>query len=47
MEKKYDNETEHRLNYKKQSEWDEFIFDKLEYYLKIYDRKKNRFVKLS
>ena len=47
LEKKYDNETEHRLNFKKQEDWDEIIYDKLVYYRQIYDGKKNRFVKYS
>ncbi len=47
MEKQYDNQTDHRLNYKKQQDWDELIYEKLQYYIQIYDKKKNRFVKLS
>lgn len=35
------------MNYKKQQEWDELICEKLQYYIQIYDKKKNRFVKLS
>jgi hypothetical protein len=47
IERQYDNETEHRLNYKMQEQWDHQIAEKLTYYRKTYDKKKNRFVKLS
>ena len=47
LEKKYDDETNHRLNYEKQSQWDKFIYEKLLYYTKIYDGTIGRFVKLS
>ena len=35
------------MHFKKQEEWDKFIYEKLEYYSMIYDKKKHRFVKLS
>ena len=47
MERKYDNETEHRLNFKMQEKWDQLIVEKLKYYQQIYDKKKGVFVKLS
>lgn len=47
LEKKYDDETEHRLNFNKQLEWDSYIYDKLTYYKQIYDKTKNKFVKFS
>ena len=47
MERKYDCQTEHRLNFKQQEEWDSLIHEKLTYYKRIYDRKKNCFVKYS
>ena len=47
LEKRYDDETDHRMHFKKQEEWDKFIYEKLEYYSMIYDKKKHRFVKLS
>jgi hypothetical protein len=30
-----------------QEKWDEFIYEKIEFYKQIYDKKKNKFVKLS
>lgn len=47
MEKRYDEETEHRLNYKKQLEWDQMIKEKLMYYEKVFDKKKNKFILLK
>lgn len=47
LEKKYDIETEHRLNWRCQEKWDKHIKEKLEFYVKIYDRKKARFCKLA
>lgn len=47
LEKKYDDETEHRLNFNKQLQWDGFIYDKLTYYKQIYDKTKKKFVKFS
>jgi hypothetical protein len=47
MERQYDNETEHRLNFKMQEKWDNYITEKLGFYQQIFDKKKNRFVKLS
>jgi hypothetical protein len=47
MERQYDAETEHRLNFKMQEKWDGYIAEKLDYYGQIFDKKKNRFVKLS
>lgn len=46
LERKYDEETEHRMNFQKQLEWDAFIYEKLIYYTKVYDYSVNRFVKL-
>lgn len=46
LQKKYDNQTEHRLNYKKQEQWDAFIYDRLNYYIKIFDNKKSSFGKI-
>lgn len=47
MEKKYDEETEHRMNFNKQIEWDGYIYDRLTYYKQIYDKGKKKFVKFS
>lgn len=47
LERKYDEETDHRLNFNKQAEWDRFIFDRLTYYKQIYDKNNNHFVKLK
>lgn len=47
MERQYDEETEHRLNYKKQLEWDGHLRDKLLYYHKIFDGRKNKFLSLK
>ena len=47
MERRYDNETEHRLNFNMQEKWDNIMYEKLKYYQQIYDKKKGVFVKLS
>ena len=47
MERLYDIETEHRLNFKKQEKWDNLIYEKLKFYQQIFDKKKSVFVKLS
>lgn len=47
MEKKYDEETEHRLNFKTQLDWDNIIKEKLLYYQKVFDQKKNKFIQLK
>lgn len=47
MEKKYDDETDHRMNFGKQIEWDSYIYDRLMYYKQIYDKGKKKFVKFS
>ena len=45
MERQYDEETNHRLNLKKQREWDQRIHDRLLYYRETFNAKNNKFGK--
>ena len=45
MERQYDDETEHRLNFKMQEKWDQMLHDRLSYYDNLFDKKTHLFRK--
>ena len=45
MERQYDDETEHRLNFKMQEKWDQMLHDRLSYYDHLFDKKTHLFRK--
>lgn len=44
IERKYDEETDHRLNFEKQEEWDRWIKKRLVHYKRNFSEKKGRFL---